>query len=197
MTRRLLNLLTALSLLLCVVACVLCVRSYWRSENVGIERIAAGGDATEVSALYLHSGAGSVEVGRWRARFFKPADRAVVEAQAQGGWRWFHRDWSFGAYSGGMRTPTLAERLGFGYRSERANVADEDTNRIVQSRENGAATVPYWLPALATAALPLAGAARRLGRLPLRRRRGPGRCRACGYDLRATPDRCPECGTAA
>jgi hypothetical protein len=46
--------------------------------------------------------------------------------------------------------------------------------------------VPYWIP-LATAALLFAPS------LGLRRRRPTaGHCQRCGYDLRASPDRCPE-----
>jgi hypothetical protein len=48
--------------------------------------------------------------------------------------------------------------------------------------------VPYWLATLVPALPP---ALRFRSR---RRRRLPGVSRRCGYDLRATPDRCPECG---
>jgi hypothetical protein len=53
---------------------------------------------------------------------------------------------------------------------------------------------PFWAIAAACAALP---AALVLRRRTARRRARLGLCPACGYDLRATPDRCPECGTIA
>ena len=51
---------------------------------------------------------------------------------------------------------------------------------------------PYW--ALTSCSVPFPGMWF-CRRLRLRRRHSPYYCHTCGYDLRATPDRCPECGT--
>jgi hypothetical protein len=51
--------------------------------------------------------------------------------------------------------------------------------------------VPYWSLLSVFAVVPIA---RLVQRSHTRRRRRSGHCAACGYDLRATPERCPECG---
>jgi hypothetical protein len=57
------------------------------------------------------------------------------------------------------------------------------------------ATVPYWMPLSAFGLLPVGRGLRRIvGAIRARRRTMRGHCAGCGYDLRATPGRCPECG---
>jgi hypothetical protein len=53
-------------------------------------------------------------------------------------------------------------------------------------------TLPFWLILIALGALP---AFRALAVWRARRRRREGHCAKCGYDLRASSERCPECGT--
>jgi hypothetical protein len=72
------------------------------------------------------------------------------------------------------------------------------TGPLVPDGQTQSVTLPHWMLA-ATAARPavLLTAARLPMWLRARRRRAAGLCVRCGFDLRATPDRCPECGGAA
>jgi hypothetical protein len=51
--------------------------------------------------------------------------------------------------------------------------------------------IPHWALVLMTAVSPAVWIIRKLR---IRRRIRRCVCQSCGYDLRATPDRCPECG---
>jgi hypothetical protein len=57
--------------------------------------------------------------------------------------------------------------------------------------------IPYWLLLVVTVPLPLWVATIHRRRRVRAGRRARGLCEQCGYDLRATPGRCPECGANA
>ena len=89
--------------------------------------------------------------------------------------------------------PTLANKLGFGWRYT-ANLRGWRGGQPPSSDEYAlfrTIWLPWWAIVLPFALVTLLVGARRLKR---RLRTRVGHCSQCGYDLRATPDRCPECG---
>ena len=175
MTKRLLNLVTALSLLLCVAVCVLWVRSYVRGDVVSF----AGGPPLPAvsSEWFVRSNYGVLYFARndsfgdgrgfeprpmrWNSH---PADRGFCGPVVQ------RRRPCFvaGPFSVGGMTWATGNHVGL--------------------------TVPHGSVAAGALILPGVRLAARARRRRRGRRTAAGLCPRCGYDLRATPGRCPECG---
>jgi hypothetical protein len=183
MKRRLFNLAAAVSLLLAVAVGVLWVRSYTLSDQVVWRR--------EDGVRFLRSAQGRVVV-RLNIFYGSAAPRPLGNPGERYGLT-YARGKAAPAGSDLMRVLLLCfdhnakarhwARGGFAWSSRRS---PRDLIAI--------AVAPFWSVAAATAALPLAWGGTRLTAYARRRRRAPGVCRRCGYDLRATPQRCPECG---
>jgi hypothetical protein len=192
MTRRLLNLLTALSLLLCVAAPAMWLRSYRVRENViwSVRARSADWRYWEMTDAGLATRPGMLLLGR-------VSEWAGSAAETPPTWRRARARYNGGGTMVGAEvTPS---RLGFGWASG-ASPPSAAPRR--PGRRFWLVSLPWWSLLLAASAPPLYRLLPTLGRLTRRARRFirtppvTGLCDKCGYDLRATPGRCPECGTA-
>ena len=178
MKRRLLNLVTALSTALCLGACVLWVWSYFTA--VLLHRQDAG-----VAREFLSDR--GVVAYVWRGRM--PGNTAdfpwKLHTNTAGGW------------GGAHLQAGAAGRFGFGSVRAVYPVTPGPNPQAYVLVEQ--AWVPWWSVCALLALLPggrlVWRAAQSADRALARRRRArAGPCPKCGYDLRATPERCPECG---
>jgi hypothetical protein len=103
---------------------------------------------------------------------------------------WFDRTgFRYGSFEPGGLVPKLRpEILGFSlYHTPWGNGTTTQP-----AAEYWELTLPHWA-VIVSFVLLMAPPALRLR--TLKQRRAAGQCVHCGYDLRATPDRCPECGS--
>lgn len=173
MLRRLSTLLSVVSLLLTAAVCVLWARSYHRSEFVS---------RTSARALTRESGAVVVR------RVVCAAGVVYVECHEASpvGVQSDTVSWDAGRIAEPYHWP---DRTAWGVSYQRR----VKSSRYVSSRaqEYG---ISFWLLFAAMLFPPTAVQTIRIWRQSQAAKRGL--CRSCGYDVRATPARCPECGTA-
>jgi hypothetical protein len=169
----------ALSLLAFIVVAALWIRSYFRADTV----FWSGGHGRGLAQTYSDTGRLALLVHFTGAPFL---GFVVREANAPG---WLFE--SDPAYD--LQGLNLSNHFDHDTRLHRLGIA---FNCVFLSRHglkfiDLTVFTPHWLIALATLPLPAVWLIRWCQRRAAYR---AGLCRACGYDLRATPDRCPECG---
>jgi hypothetical protein len=186
MKRRLLNLLTLLSLLLCVAVICLLIRSFWRVD--GLRRLQikreAGADISEEWGIWLR--AGGVSVRQYGCVFRDvSAARGPATQPTRTGRSGLPPGVHWDSTTGAIIKDRFALLTRFGTRSP-PRYSDREGVWGWQM------DFPIWVVSIVFALLPA-------GRLyfHLRRKPASGHCAHCGYDLRASPGRCPECGAAA
>jgi hypothetical protein len=202
LARILLNAATGVSLVLCVATVALWVRGRSCEEQVFFARPGAR------MWLLSNAGHGYLYVGAaegWAGRREWGYSRAAHGDQGQ---QEHLRPYLFGAYWNAQKvtrrplhitTFTDSVFVEFGPDGEAldlSSMSPEGRRGRSPAMPMRAISFPCWIPTAAFAVMPLGCWGPRILREARRRRRaGRGRCRACGYDLRATPERCPECGT--
>ncbi len=167
---------------LCVAAAVL---SLFRGDafylNTEVMTSSAGGNTSHQRG-----------VASWRGRLWFAYVRAEMVEESkryEKRWRLRHTAIPRDEVASRYDAPGWLAWLGIDWRGKDRSAVDPQEGPYVY-RERFF-TVPYWL-----AAIVCGGSGWRICAKPrlIRSRRRRGLCVDCGYDLRGTPGRCPECG---
>jgi hypothetical protein len=194
--RYILNGLTVLSLVLCVATVGLWVRSYWRSDALvrvihNADHRLSPGEQFIVRSKGVCSARGHFGALSSNIVMEGPGVSLFADASARYD-RNFRPGWRYdGDAPDGHISSAMMRGSRFGFKIERSRQKQAAPPRLSSiASDDRIVMVPCWLVVLVTGLLPV-----RFAYKVARAHAPPGLCRKCGYDLRATPDRCPECGT--